>query len=54
MEPTPHDEPSDFEIHRTAIGDRGRTATIEFAGFALYLLSLAGFVVWLLIFGVNV
>lgn len=54
MEPIPHDEPSDFEISHTAIGDKGRPATIELAGFFLYLLSLAGFIVWLVIFGVNV
>ncbi len=54
MEPVPHDEPTDFEIHYTAIGDKGRPASIERAGFFLYLLSLAGFVLWLVIFGVNV
>jgi hypothetical protein len=54
VEPVPHSEPADFEIHHTALGDTGRPASIELAGFLLYLLSLAGFVVWLVVFGVNV
>jgi hypothetical protein len=54
VEPIPHDEPADFEIHEAPLGETVRPARIELAGLVLYLLSLAGFVVWLVVFGVNV
>jgi hypothetical protein len=54
VEPIPHDEPADVEIHEVPLGETVRPAKIEVAGFALYLLSLAGFLVWLVVFGVNV
>ena len=54
MEPIPHDEPSDYEIQHSPIGSKSRPALVELAGFFMYLLSLAGFVVWLLVWGVNV
>jgi hypothetical protein len=54
VEPIPHDEPTDFEIHRRPLGETARPARIELAGFVLYWLSLAGFVLWLVVFGVNV
>jgi hypothetical protein len=54
VEPIPHAESSDYEIQHSPIGNKGRPASFELAGFFMYLLSLAGFVVWLLVWGVNV
>ncbi|HEY0873322.1 MAG TPA: hypothetical protein VGD94_07600 [Vicinamibacterales bacterium] len=54
MEPVPHDASSDFEIRHSPLGETIRPAKVELAGLLLYLLSLAGFVVWLVVFGVNV
>jgi hypothetical protein len=42
------------EIQHHALGSRGRTAREEFIGLFLYLLTLAGFLYWLLAEGVNV
>ena len=54
-----HDDPprpddSDNEIEHTAIGDEGRTARQEYVGLLIYIVSMAGFLTWLLAYGVNV
>ena len=42
------------EIEHTPFGDEGRPARQELAGLFLYLASMAGFLFWLLRYGVNV
>jgi hypothetical protein len=42
------------EIEHKALGDRGRPARPEFIGLFVYLASMAGFLFWLLRYGVNV
>ena len=42
------------EIEHTAIGDEGRPARQEFIGLFIYLASMAGFLTWLFVYGVNV
>jgi hypothetical protein len=48
----PHVEHDDVKY--TAIGDRGRRAKPELAGLVIYVASMAGFLFWLLRYGVNV
>jgi hypothetical protein len=42
------------QIEHHPVGSRGRTAPPEIGGLFLYALTLAGFVYWLLVYGVNV
>ena len=53
-EDPPRPDETDDEIEHTAIGDEGHTAREEYLGLLVYVLSLAGFLTWLLRFGVNV
>ena len=43
-----------IEIEHTAIGDEGRPARQEYIGLFVYIVSMAGFLAWLLVYGVNV
>ena len=53
MEPRTEEETTN-EIQHKALGDRERPAMPEFIGLFLYLASMAGFLFWLLRYGVNV
>ena len=53
----PHSERAQVEhdeIEYSPIGDEGRPAKREIAGLMLYFASMAGFLFWLLRYGVNV
>lgn len=44
----------EYETEHTPLGHSGDHARQELIGFYLYLVSMAAFLAWLLIFGVNV
>jgi hypothetical protein len=54
VQPGADSEVKQNEIEHTAFGDEGRPARQELAGLFLYLASMAGFLFWLLRYGVNV
>jgi hypothetical protein len=51
---TSDEEVTENEIEHKALGDTGRPARPEFVGLFVYLASMAGFLFWLLRYGVNV
>jgi len=50
---TSSEEVTKNEIEHKALGDTIRPAATEFVGLFVYLASMAGFLFWLLRYGVN-
>ncbi len=48
------EQPRQYEIHHHALGGQGRVARREYGGLILYVLALAAFCYWLVVYGVNV